>query len=192
MDRFFGPGNPGALFKRPANVYNFHDTVMASVVFRAEQVTKPGAHSSSVNNEDFEDDSPVDKLAIRIHQEAQEHSLREEATKLQYLALKKKKKEASNFLAPPPASLLEARPFSLITKPLGDHHKNNKPTTASNGKAKAHNNLHDAVIDVDVDEGKENICPSSTKKHRTTVAGTDLFSMFTSAMSKAVADAAFW
>jgi hypothetical protein len=37
----FGPGNPGALFKRPTNVYNFHDTAMTSVAFRAEQVTKP-------------------------------------------------------------------------------------------------------------------------------------------------------
>jgi hypothetical protein len=182
MDRFFGPGNPGALFKHPANVYNFHDTVMASLVFHSKQVTKPGAHSSSANKDDFEDVAPVDKLAITIHQQAQEHSLREEASKLQDLALKKKKKEASDFLAPPPASLLEARPFSSVTKPLGDRHKNKEPMTASNGKAKAHNNLHDTVIDVDVDEGKENICPSSTKKHRTTVAGTDLFSMFTSAM----------
>jgi hypothetical protein len=96
MDHFFGPGNPGALFKRPANVYNFHDTVMASVAFCSEQVTKPGAHSSSANNEDFEDVSLVDKLAIRIHQEAQEHSLREEASKLQDLALKKKKKKATS------------------------------------------------------------------------------------------------
>jgi hypothetical protein len=182
MDRFFGPGNPGALFKRPANVYNFHDTVMASVVFRAEQVTKPGVHSSSANKDDFEDVALVDKLAIKIHQEAQEHRLREEATKLEEAALKKKKKEASDFLAPPPASLLEARPFSSVTKPLGDHRKSNEPTTVSNSKPKAHNNLQHMFIDVDVDEGKENICPSSTKKHRTTVAGTDLFSMFTSAM----------
>jgi hypothetical protein len=49
MDHFFGPGNPGVLFKRPTNVYTFHDTMMASVEFRAEQVTKPGAHSSSTN-----------------------------------------------------------------------------------------------------------------------------------------------
>jgi hypothetical protein len=55
---------------------------------------------------------------------------------------------------------------------------------ASNGKPKVHNNLQNGVIDVNVDEGKENICPLSTKKHHTTVAGTDLFSMFTSAMSK--------
>jgi hypothetical protein len=44
--------------------------------------------------------------------------------------------------------------------------------------------LQNGVIDVDVNKGKENIRPSSMKKHRTTVAGTDLFSMFTSAMSK--------
>jgi hypothetical protein len=75
MDRFFGPGNPRALFKRPANIYNFHDTVMASVVFRAEQVTKPGAHSSSTNRDDFEDIAQVNRLATKIHQESQEHKL---------------------------------------------------------------------------------------------------------------------
>ncbi len=96
--------------------------------------------------------------------------------------LKRKKKEASDFLAPPPASLLEARPFSSVKKPLGDCQSNSEIASVSIGKA--YNNLQNGVIDVDVDEGKENICPSSTKKHRTTVAGTDLFSMFTSAMSK--------
>jgi hypothetical protein len=50
----------------------------------------------------------------------------------------------------------------------------------SNGKAC--NNLQNGVIDVNGDEGKENICPSSMKKHCTTVAGTDLFGMLTSAM----------
>jgi hypothetical protein len=106
-------------------------------------------------------------------------------TSIQYM--KRKKKEASDFLAPPPASLLEARPFSSVTKPSGDHQNNNEPTTVSNGKTKAHNNLHSGVTSIDVDDddgGKENVCPSSIKKHRTTVAGTDLFSMFTSAMSK--------
>jgi hypothetical protein len=33
MDHFFGAGKPWALFKRPANVYTFHVTVMASVDF---------------------------------------------------------------------------------------------------------------------------------------------------------------
>jgi hypothetical protein len=96
--------------------------------------------------------------------------------------LKRKKKEASDFLAPPPASLLEARPFSSITKPLGDRQSNSKIATVSIGKA--YNNLQNGVIDVDVDEGKENICPSSIKKHHTTVTWTNLFAMFTSAMSK--------
>ncbi len=41
MDHFFGLSNPGALFKCPANVYTFHETVMSSVAFRAKQVTKP-------------------------------------------------------------------------------------------------------------------------------------------------------
>ncbi len=75
MDRFFGSDNPGALFKRPAKVYNFHDIIMALVAFRAVQVTKPGSHSSSTNHDDFEDVSPVDKLAVKVHQEAQEHRL---------------------------------------------------------------------------------------------------------------------
>jgi hypothetical protein len=75
MDRFFGPGNPGALFKRPANVFNFHDTVMALVVFRAKQVMKPGAHSSSTNRDDFKDVAHVDRLATKLHQESQDHKL---------------------------------------------------------------------------------------------------------------------
>jgi hypothetical protein len=75
MDRFFGPGNPGALFKCPTNIYIFHDMLMTLVAFHAEQVTKPGAHSSPANSEDFEDVSPVDKLALKIHQQAQEHRL---------------------------------------------------------------------------------------------------------------------
>ncbi len=100
--------------------------------------------------------------------------------------MKRKKKEASDFLAPPPASLLEARLTSFATKPLGDHRQSSEPMMASNGKAKVLNNLHHSgIINADEDEGsKENICPSSVKKHCTTVAGTDLFSMFTSAMSK--------
>ncbi len=84
-------------------------------------------------------------------------------------------------MAPPPASLLEARPISA-TRPLGDHCKNIETTTAS---TKVHNNLQSSgVININEDEGgKENICRSSTKKHHTTVAGTDLFAMFTSAMN---------
>jgi hypothetical protein len=112
----------------------------------------------------------------------QEHKLREEATKLKEAALKRKKKEASEILAPPTASLLEARPFSSVMKPLGDRRSINEISTVSS--VKANNNLQNGAIDVDVDEGKENICPSTTKKHRTTVAGTDLFNMFTAAMSK--------
>ncbi len=55
---------------------------------------------------------------------------------------------------------------------------------AGNGKAKAYNNLQNTSIDFDVDEGKENICPSLMKKNCNTVAGIDFFGMFTSAMSK--------
>ncbi len=72
---FFGLGNPGALFMRPANIYNFQDTLMGSAAFHAEEVIKAGAHSSSSNRDDFKDISPVDKLAIKIHQESQEHKL---------------------------------------------------------------------------------------------------------------------
>ncbi len=34
----FGPGKPGVLFKCPANIYTFHETVILSVAFHAEQV----------------------------------------------------------------------------------------------------------------------------------------------------------
>ena len=175
IDHIFGAGKPGALFKRPANVYTFHDTVLASTEFRAKQATGPGAHSSSNNRDDYENIPRVDKLAIRIFREFQEHKLHEEARKLEEAALKKKRKEASDFLAPPPASLFESRP------PLEERQKNKEPLLVSDGK---HNNPKDIIIDVDDDEGKENVCPPSIKKkHRTTVAGTDLFNMFTSAMN---------
>jgi hypothetical protein len=182
MDRFFCSGNPGVLFKRPANIYNFHDTIMALVVFCAEQVTKSGAHLSLTYRDDFEDVSPVDKLAVKIRQEEQEHKLQEEASKQEETTMKRKKKKASDFLAPPPASLLELRSFSSITKPFGYHRKSNEPMTVSNSKPKAHNNSQKNTINVDED-GKENICHLSIKKHHTTIAGTDLFSMFTSAMN---------
>jgi hypothetical protein len=52
IDCFFGAGKPGALFKRPANVYTLHDIVMASTEFRARQATGPGVHSSSNNRDD--------------------------------------------------------------------------------------------------------------------------------------------
>jgi hypothetical protein len=166
-------------------MYTFHDTVMASVAFLANQVTKPGAHLSLTNCDDFEDISQVDRLATKIHQESQEHKLHEEATKQEKAAMKKKKKEASDYLAPPPASSLETRPFSSFMEPLGDHQKNNEPTMASNRNTKAHNNLQSDVINIDEDEdGKENICPLSVKKHHTTVSGTDFICMFTSAISK--------
>lgn len=149
---------PRPLFKRPTNVYNFHDTVMALVVFHAEQVTKLGAHSLSTNHDDFEDIAQVDRLATKIHQESKKHKLQGEAMKLEEGASKRKRKkeEASDFLDPPPASLLKVRPSSSATRSLGDLHKSNKPTTAS---AKVHNNPHNSgVINIDEDEvGKENI-----------------------------------
>jgi hypothetical protein len=64
------------------------------------------AYSSSANRDDFEDIAQVDRLATKTHQKAQEHKLCEEATKLEEAVMKRKKKEASDFLAPPPASLL--------------------------------------------------------------------------------------
>jgi hypothetical protein len=156
IDHIFGAGKPGALFKRPANVYTFHDTVMVSTEFRAKQATGPGAHLSSNNRDDCENIPRVDKLAIRIFRECQEHKLHEEARKLEEAALKKKGKEASYFLAPPPASLLESRP------PLEEHRKNKEPLLVSDGK---HNKPQDIVIDVDDDGGKENVCPPSIKKN---------------------------
>ncbi len=48
---------------------------MALVAFCAEQVTKTGAHSSSTSREDFEDVAEVDRWAIKIFQQSQEHKL---------------------------------------------------------------------------------------------------------------------
>jgi hypothetical protein len=101
--------------------------------------------------------------------------------KLEEAASKQKKKGSSDFLAPPPASLLGAKPLTSATKPLGAHQPNNKPMLVSTDKI--HNNLQSDAINVDEDnDGKENICPLSVKKHCTTVADTDLFSMFISAI----------
>jgi len=79
IDCFFGAGKPGALFKRPTNVYTFHDTVLASTEFRAKQATGPGAHLSSNNRDDYKNIPRLNKLAIRIFHEFQEHKLHEEA-----------------------------------------------------------------------------------------------------------------
>jgi hypothetical protein len=62
------------------------------------------------SRDDYEDIPRVDKLAIQIFCEFLEHKLHEKAHKLEEATLKKKRKEASNVLAPPPASLLEPRP----------------------------------------------------------------------------------
>jgi len=151
IDRFFGAGKPGALFKRPANVYTFHDTIMASTEFRARQATGPGAHSSSNNRDDNE----------------KEHKLHEKARKLEEAALKKKRKEASDFLAPPLASLLESRP------PLEERQKNKEPLLDSDGK---NNNPQDIIIYVDDDGGKENVCPPSIKKNTVPLSPGQIYS----------------
>jgi hypothetical protein len=114
MDCFFGLGNPRALFKRPTKVYTLHDTVMGSAAFCVEEVTKAGAYSSSSNQDE-------DRLAIKIHQKSHEHKTCNEVPGQQEMTLKWKKKEASDFLAPPPASLLESWPFSSAVEPLGLH-----------------------------------------------------------------------
>jgi hypothetical protein len=67
-------------------------------------------------------------------------------------------------------------------KPLGSHQSDSETATVSSGKAS--NNIQNGVIDVDVDEGKENICPLLMKKHCTTAAGNIFFTIFTSVMSK--------
>ncbi len=95
--------------------------------------------------------------------------------KLEETALKQKKMEASDFLAPPPASLLVVGPLTSATKPLCVHQPYNKPGLVSTGKIR--NNLQIDVVNIDEDDGgKENISPASVKKHHTTVAGMDLFS----------------
>jgi len=148
---------------------------MASTEFWAKQAIWPDEHSSSNNRDDYENIPRVNKSAVRIFWEFQEHKLHEEAQVLEEAALKKKRKKALNFLALPPASLLESRP------PLEEQQHSKEPSLISDGK---HSNLQTIIIDVDNDGGKENVCPPFIKeKHRTTAAGRDLFNMFTSAMN---------
>jgi hypothetical protein len=111
----------------------------------------------------------VDKLAIRIFCDFQEHKLHEEARKLEEAALKKNRKEASDFIAPPPASYLESR------LPLEERQKNKEQLLVSNGK---HNNPQDIVIDVDDDGGKENVCPPSIKKNTVPLSPGQIYSTF--------------
>jgi hypothetical protein len=70
-DRFFGPSNPGRYFKRLAKAFTLHDKVLKSISSRAEAVLKPGSHSSSLEPNDYENVSVVDKLAIKLFQEHQ-------------------------------------------------------------------------------------------------------------------------
>ncbi len=88
----------------------------------------------SINRDDFEDVSLVDKLAIKIHQQVQEYKLRVEASKQEDVAMKRRKKKASDFLVPPPASLVEARPFSSVMKPFEDRQSNSEIATVCSGK----------------------------------------------------------
>jgi len=65
MDRFFGGGNLGQLFKRPAKVLDFCDKVIKSIAYRSANCLRAGSHSSSTNREDFENFSVTDSLAVQ-------------------------------------------------------------------------------------------------------------------------------
>jgi len=104
MDRFFGGGNLGQLFKRPAKVLDFCDKVIKSIAYRSANCLRAGSHSSSTNREDFENFSVTDSLAVQLLRECKEAIEHAEAEKLQAAAEAQRKKDASDFLVPPPVA----------------------------------------------------------------------------------------
>jgi hypothetical protein len=70
---------------------------------------RAGSHSSSTNQKDFENFLATDSLAVQLlreHKEAIEHA---EAEKLQAAAEAQRKKDASDFLVPPPVAFGKIR-----------------------------------------------------------------------------------
>ncbi len=93
-NHFFGPGNPGLLFKKLMKVFNLCDWVLKSIIYRAENALKPESHSSS---QCLTDRKNVVQLAVKLdHVEAQ---------KLQAAPEKQQKQDMPNFLAPLPLAL---------------------------------------------------------------------------------------
>ncbi len=77
------------------------DKVLKSISSWAETVLKPDSHSLSLEPNDYENISVVDKLAVKLFQEHQ----KELAEKAEAAAQLQKKKDMSNFLVPPPPGL---------------------------------------------------------------------------------------
>jgi hypothetical protein len=101
-DHFFAPNNPSRHFKKLAKVFTFHDKVLKSINSQAEAVLKPGSHSGSSIPSDHEDVSTVDKLATELYQEWQQYIDQVDLETLQEAVQKQQKRDASNFLVPPP------------------------------------------------------------------------------------------
>lgn len=71
-----------------------------------------GSHSSSINQEDFENLLAADCLAVQLFQEHQQTIEEAEAEKLQSATDAQRKMDASNFLVPPPVAF--GRKSSLV------------------------------------------------------------------------------
>jgi hypothetical protein len=102
MDCFLGSGNLGRLFKGPAKVLDFRNEVIKSIAYRSANGLRAGSHSSSTNQEDFENFSATDSLAVQLLCERKEAIEHAEAKTLQAAAEAQRKKDASDFLVPPP------------------------------------------------------------------------------------------
>jgi hypothetical protein len=87
-------------------VFTLCGKVLKSISSRAEAVLKPGGHSSSLEPNDYENISAVDKLAVKLFQECQAYVDWVEAEKIEAALLQQKKKDMPNFLVPPPPGLV--------------------------------------------------------------------------------------
>jgi len=151
IDHFFGAGKPGAFFKRPAKVW-------------------PGVNSSSNNRDDYENIPRMDKLAIRIFREFQEHKLHEEARKLEEAA-----EEGSVRLLSSSYCIIVGVQASSWGTP-----KKQRAIASQQWQTQQSARHHNWC---QWWWGQRKCLPSIyQKKHRTTVTRTDLFNMFTSAM----------
>jgi hypothetical protein len=81
-----------------AKVFTLRDKVLKSISSQAEAVLKKGSHSSSLEPNDFENVSVVDKLAVKLFQERQAYVDRVEAEKAEAALQQQKKKICPTFL----------------------------------------------------------------------------------------------
>ena len=95
---------PGRIYKVPAKIYTFRDTILKSITDAANVVLKPGAHSNG-DPKDQANISVVDMLAIELFQAWSEYEDSTEALRLEKEAKKYMNKAVSNLLALPPTSI---------------------------------------------------------------------------------------